>query len=132
MHTALMHIWHNIDKIDDPESSQAIVLAVTIVKNCAYALMDGAAREPDPAETKKDFDATGLEEALHIMPASTIIKVVNKLGGENKNIFLLKYAYKFSRRKIAKTLDDTEANIAARLYKAQRRLRALLLRGGFR
>ena len=128
---AFAQIWKNIGKIDDPRGSQALVFAVTIAKNCAYALMADNARGTDPTKDNWDFDAGGIEEALYVMPSSAIIKVVNKLGGENKNIFLLKYTYGLSMRKIAGTLNEAESNIAVRLRKAQRRLRALLLRGDY-
>ena len=131
LHDSFLHIWENIGKIDDPRSSQAIVLAVTIVRNRSYALLGMSRRNEDLLKKDKSFDARGIKEALNVMPAKSITKAVNKLGGENKNIFLLKYAYGFSCRKIAKTLDDSESNISVRLLKAQKRLRALLLRGGF-
>ena len=93
--------------------------------------MDDKARELTPEKANKDYNAGGLLDALYGMSAMDILRAVNKLGGENKNIFLLTYAYKFSRRKTAKTLNDIELNIHARLQKAQKRLRALLLRGDY-
>ncbi|MCL2057751.1 MAG: sigma-70 family RNA polymerase sigma factor [Oscillospiraceae bacterium] len=131
LYESFIHIWKNIDKVDDPRSSQTIVFAVTIVRNCAYALMENEARHVAPAQDKKPFDARGIEEALFDMSASDIIKVVNKLGGENKNIFLLNYGYGLSNKKTAMTLKESETVVRDRLHKTQRRLRALLLRGGF-
>ena len=131
LYEAYVQLWKNIDKVGDPAGSHAVVLAFTIAKNCAYALMESSPVDEKPANPDGDFNAAGIEEALYVMPASAITKVLNRLGGENKNIFLLKYAYGFSIHKIAGTLNDNEANIGARLYKAQRRLRTLLLRGEF-
>jgi len=122
-------IWKLIAEFDDPRSSRSIVLAVTIVRNCAYALSDGKAQDLEPAKESRDFSAKGLEKALYELSSSDIIKVVNKLGGENKNIFLMKYAFGFSNGKTAKTLKEPEGNVAARLQKAQRKLRVLLLKG---
>ena len=132
LHESFIQIWKNIDKIDDPRSSQAIVFAVTIARNCSYALMESEALYASPSVDAKPFNASGIQEALFDMSASDIIKVVNKLGGENKNIFLLKYAYGMALKKTAATLNESEAAVGERLHKLQRRLRALLLRGGFR
>ena len=129
LYEAFIQIWKNIDKIDDPASSRSIVLAVTITRNCSYALVKGKARDLQPVKERKEYTARGLDGALAEMSASDIIKVVNKLGGVNKNIFLLNYAFGFSHKKTAGTLNDTETNVAARLQKAQKKLRALLLRG---
>jgi len=126
---AFEHIWKNISKFDDPRGSRSIVLAVTIVRNCSYALMENKSRDLTPAKESREFSAYGLEDTLHEMSSSDITKVVNRLGGENKNIFLLKYAYGFSDAKTARTLNESENNVAARLQKAQKKLRALLLRG---
>ena len=129
LYNSFMHIWKNIKQIDDPRSSLAIVLVVTITRNCAYALADDAPYALKPEKENKNFNAGGIEEALYDMSASDIIRVVNKLGGENRNIFLSKYAFGISCGKTAKTLNESEASVAARLQKAQKRLRALLLRG---
>jgi RNA polymerase sigma-70 factor (ECF subfamily) len=131
LYNAFIHIANNIGRIGDPRSSKSIVFAVTIVRNCSYALMEIDAREYGEAKGEREFNAAGLADALRGMSARDIIKAVNKLGGENKNIFLLYYAYNFSCRKISKALNETETNVAARLQKAQKRLRALLLRGDY-
>ena len=91
--------------------------------------MDEKAQDLELSKENRDFSAKGLEKALHEMSSSDITKVVNRLGGENKNIFLLKYAFGFSCGKTAKTLSESERNVAARLQKAQKKLRVLLLRG---
>jgi len=129
LYEAFIQIWKNIDKFDDPGNSRSIVLAVTITRNCAYALVKGKTRDMQPVKEHKNYTARGLDDALAEMSASDIIKVVNKLGGVNKNIFLLNYAFGFTRKKTAGTLNDTETNVAARLQRAQKKLRALLLRG---
>jgi len=131
LYEAFIQIWKNIDKIDDPRGSRAIVLAVTMAKNCAYALMDNKAKEFSPEKQKKGFSVKGMEEALYEMPASDILKLVNRLGGENRNIFIFKYAYDISIRNTARALNETAQNIEARLQIAQKRLRSLLLRGGY-
>lgn len=125
------HIAKNINKIDDPRSSKTIVFAVTVVRNCAYALMEQGTAVRGAAKDDGNFNAAGLIDALRGMSAIDIVKAVNKLGGENKNIFLLKYAYKLTCSEIAKTLNETEQNIGARLGRAQKRLRALILRGDY-
>jgi len=128
LYEAFLCLWGNIDKVDDPAGSRAIVLAVTITKNCALSML--AKKTPDVgiARGKNTFSASGVGDMLYEMPAADLIKVVNKLGGLNRNIFLLKYAYGFKNRKTAKTLNEPEINVEARLRMAQRKLRALLLR----
>ena len=126
---AFVQIYKNIKKIDDPKSSRSVVFAVTIVRNCAYALLSGNSRDMRPAKTKNKFNAKGLENAMLEMSASDTVKAVNKLGGVNKNIFLLKYEFGFSNKKTAGTLNESETNVTARLQLAQKKLRAILLRG---
>lgn len=126
---AFVHIYRNIKKIGDPKNSRSIVFAVTIARNCAYALLPGKNRDLRLEKDKGGLSAKGLENAMLDMPASETVKIVNQLGGENKNIFLLKYEFGFSNKRTAGTLNETEINIAARLQKAQKKLRALLLRG---
>ena len=131
LYDSFIHISKNIKQVGDPRSSHTIVLAITIAKNCAYALLGGAQREFYPEKENKNFNAWGIEEALYEMSVSDIVRAVNKLGGENKNIFLLKYAFGFSQKKIAGTLNENDEIVAARLQKAQKRLRAILLRGRY-
>jgi len=129
LYDAFIQIWKNIGDVDDVRSSRSVVFAVTIVRNCAYALQERKTGELKPDKENKDYTARGLEHKLYEMPASDIVKAVNKLGGENRNIFLLKYAFNFTNVKIARTLNEPEINVAARLQRAQKKMRALLLRG---
>ena len=131
LYDSFIQVWKNIGSIDDPRNSRSIVLVITIVKNCAYALAENKGKDLEPVKDNQGFNSRGLEDALYDMSASDIIKVINKLGGKNKNVFLLKYAYDFTNKKTADTLKETKNNVAARLQKAQKKLRALLLRGGF-
>ena len=129
LYAAFELIWRHIAEFGDPRGSRSIVLAITIARNCAYALLGGKAQDLAPSKENRGFSAAGLENAIHEMSSSDILAAVNRLGGENKNIFLLKYAYGFTNAKTARTLGEPEGNVAARLHKAQKKLRALLLRG---
>ena len=128
LYESFLCLWGNIKFVDDPAGSRSIVLAVTIAKNCAFAMLEKKAPDVGIARGKNSFSASGIGEMLYEMPAADLIRLVNKLGGVNRNIFLLKYAYGFNNRKTAKTLHESEINVEARLRMAQRKLRALLLR----
>ena len=130
LYNAFVHIGKNIASIGDPGSSHAVAFVVTIAKSCAFSLAGGQPREALVARGGRDFSIKGVEDALYEMSASDIIKIVNRLGGVNKNIFLLKYAYGMPVRKISQILGDTEANIEIRLNRAQKKLCGILAEGG--
>lgn len=125
---AFKYIWKNIGKFDEPGGSRSIVLAVTIAKNCAYALQDGKPFAGFGDDERRGVSVKGMEQALYNMSSDEIIKAVNKLGGKNKNVFLLKYAFDFTNKKSAGTLGESEDDIEDRLYISQKKIRSLMLK----
>jgi len=123
-------IQKHIRKIDDPLSSRAASFVVTVAKTCALSALRIKTRDSGDADRDSGYDSHDIETALYEISAAEIITFVNKLGGVNKNIFLLKHAFGLSLSDIAEMLGDSAANVAARLQKAQRRLGALIMRGG--
>ena len=125
------HIRKNIKLIDDPAGSRSIVFATAVAKCCAYAMTKRAMPERKFYQSNNDFSVRKLENALAEMSAYDISAAVNRLGGLNRNIFILTYVYGASIRRVSRILGEAEAVTAWRLQTAQRKLCALLSGGGF-
>lgn len=128
---AMIRIYRNLDKIEDPDSGRAAAFVVTIVKNAALTILQKEkAYSFDPLEELYE-DSFNLES--HIVAqisADKIYQTVDMLEEDAKNVFLLKYSYGLSHREIGEALGLTENNVTVKLHRAKKKLAELLLKGG--
>jgi RNA polymerase sigma-70 factor (ECF subfamily) len=121
---AFIRAYKHMHKIGDPDAGQSVSYLVTIVRNVAINLYHKEKRvtpvdvtEHDEAD---DFDLENLVTTRD--EAVEALKLVNRLGDEQKAVFLLKYAHDMSHREIARALGITENNVTVRLYRAKTKL----------
>jgi len=129
---ALLRIYKNLHKIDDPTSKKTIAFLVTIVKNVALTML---AREKAyitqeyDENQEDDFDLE--QQTISALSSENIYKIIDQLSEELKGVFLLKYAYDLSHREIGQMLGITENNVTVRLHRAKNKLAALLQKEGY-
>ena len=132
---AFIRVYKNMRKIEDPASPRSAAFLVTITKNVALTMLRKANRvtfapyEDFMAEEADPFDLE--REALAKISAEEIYAIVAQLPEEQKNVFLLRFAYDMPLREIGKTLGLTENNVAVRLHRAKKKLSELLTKGGY-
>lgn len=129
---ALIRIYKNLSKIEDPNSNRSVAYLITIVKNTALSMLSkeqGKAYDPIEETVQDEFD---LEDAiLSDISSGEIMSVVDLLGEELKGVFLLKYAYDLPHKEIGKQLGISENNVTVRLHRAKKKLAALLVKEGY-
>lgn len=125
---ALLRIYRNIHKIQDPASPQAAAFVVTIVKNVALTMLKKHSREVvEEHAFEKQADEGNLEEqVVAALSSQEIYALVDGLREEYKSVFLLKYAYELSHKEIGELLDISENNVTVRLHRAKQKLQALV------
>lgn len=124
---ALLRIYKNLGKIDDPASKQSISFVVTIVKNVALTMLQKKIKNTAEELVVEPGDGFELEE--HVVSAlseAEIYNVVGELGEEYKSVFLLKYAYDMSNKEIASMLDIAPNHVGVLLFRAKKKLAAML------
>ncbi|MDR1439101.1 MAG: sigma-70 family RNA polymerase sigma factor [Clostridiales bacterium] len=124
---AFIRVYKNIGKIDDPASNSAIAFVATITKNCALTLL--RKRGGQPAEALPDEIGGGVEPEAYViekLSSEEIYRLINRLGEEDKNIFLLKFAYGMSHKEIGRTLGMAENNVTVRLHRTRKKLGAMV------
>lgn len=124
---AYIRIYKNLHKIDDPASSQTIAFVVTIVKNVALTMLARQKKQTtEEYDEEQPSDINLEDDILSALSSEKIYAVVNQLEEDLKSVFLLKYAYDYSNKEIAKLLYISESNVGVRLHRAKRKLAALL------
>ena len=124
---AMIRIYKNIDKIDDPNANKAVAFIVTIVKNTALTLyhrVNNQQTEPVEESIADSFDLENF--VLSEISAESIYSVIDRLNEELKSVFLLKFAYDLSHKEIGNTLNITENNMTVRLHRAKKKISELL------
>lgn len=124
---AFMRIYKNLHKIEDVDSNMTISFLVTIVKNTSLTLLKkekGISSEEIPENYEDDFN---LEDfVLGKIVSIDIYKILDKLDGESKSIFLFKYGQDLSNKDIANILNLSENNVALKLHRAKKKLSMLV------
>lgn len=122
-----IRIYKNLHKIDDPSSNQTIAFVVTIAKNAALTMLNRQKKQCVEEYDEQQPSEINLEEdVLSAMSSEKIYSVVDRLEEELKGVFMLKYAYDYSNKEIAKLLCISENNVGVRLHRAKKKLAALL------
>jgi len=132
---AFIRVYKNLRKIDDPTSPRAAAFLVTIVKNVSLTMLQKERKgqtEPFEDGMAQEADTYDLErETLAKISADEIYALVDRLSEEQKNVFLLRFAYDMPLREIGKTLGLSENNTAVILHRAKKKLSELLTKGGY-
>lgn len=129
---AFIRVYKNLDKIDDPDSKMSIAFIMTITKNIALTLVKREQKwNYDEITEEKEAEINIEASILDNISASEIIKLIDELNDELKNVFLLKYAKELSHREIADVLGITENNVTVRLHRAKQKLSILLEKEGY-
>ena len=130
---AYIRVYKNLHKIEDPASNKSIAFVVTITKNAALTLLakrKGVLIQQEPLDEtwEDDFDLEGT--AIAGLNAEGIFSIIGNLSDELRSVFLLKYANDLSHKEIGEVLGISENNVTVRLFRARKRLAAMLAEGG--
>lgn len=129
---AYMRIYKNMHKIDNPASGRCIAFIVTIVKNTALTLLSKQNRQVISIDELNKDDGFDLEQFVcSEISSEEIYRLINQLSEELRSVFLLRFAYDLSHRKIGEMLNITENNVTVRLHRAKKRIAALLIKEGY-
>lgn len=128
---ALIRIYKNIHKIDDPASNRTIAFVITITKNAALTLLRRNAGPYDEIdENQRDsFDLEG--HVVSGISSERIYELLSGIGEELRSVFLLKYAYDLSHKEIGEALGISENNVTVRLHRAKKKIASLLEKEGY-
>ncbi len=128
---AFLRIYRNLGKVDNPDSPKSAAFFVTIVRNTSLTLLKSRRNETVSFE---EFEPQALDsperEALMNASVEAIGAVLNRLGGEMKDAFMLKYSNDLPHREIAKILGTSENNVTVMLHRARKKLAEMLREEG--
>jgi RNA polymerase sigma-70 factor (ECF subfamily) len=124
---AYLRVYRNLDKVEDPDSPRSAAFLVTIVRNVALTILSKGRRETieEPDETRADpldLEASVLSD----IASEKLFVIIGKLDEQQRNIFLLKYAYDLSHSEIAEQLHITENNVTVKLHRVRKKLAEII------
>lgn len=129
---AFLRIYKNLDKIDDPKSNKCIAFIVTIVKNVSLTLLKRRAQQTTEELFDNQQDSFELESfVVSELSSQEIYGLLEQLGEEYKNVFLLKYAHDLSNKEIGATLDISPNHVGVLLHRAKKKLSDILRERGY-
>ena len=127
---AYIRIYHNLDKIEDPDSPRSIAFIATIVRNVALTIRSqGKSDVTDNIENFEEViaDQNDMEEnILSEMASEKLVLIIRKLDEQSQNIFLMKYAYDLPHKEIAEQMNITENYVTVKLYRIKKQLAKLV------
>lgn len=133
VHDAMMKVIDSIDMIDLEDEEQTKILLEVIAASSARNFLN---REKKPSGTEggvsafEDFVSDPCDIAVSHEAYEDLLKAIDSMSGEDRDICLLKYVNGLSEREIAKVLDIPRNTIKFKAYRAQRKLRDILRKGG--
>lgn len=130
---AMLRIYKNLHKIDDPATGRSASFVVTVVKNVALTMLQKETRV-EQSELTDDLreESYDLEqEVLSGLTSESILSLLDQIGDELRHVFVLKYAHDLSHKEIGKALGITENNVTVRLHRAKKKLSEILAREGY-
>ena len=135
VHASFLKIIEILDKFEEPESSKAKNLIVTIVKHKAIDVLRREKRiELVPPEELDDGYCSGEplpdDAVLSRLSCEEILACFMRLEEHYRIILGLRYYQQLSCAEIARALDISRKNADIRLYRAKKRLYALLCEEG--
>jgi RNA polymerase sigma-70 factor (ECF subfamily) len=135
---AYIRIYKNLHKIDNPASGRCIAFITTIVRNTALTLLNKQNKQPVSflsQDTIEEFDRdTNFDLEQYVcseISSEEIFKAINLLGEDLKSVFLLKFSYDLSHKKIGELLNISENNVTVRLHRAKKKLTGILVKEGY-
>lgn len=129
---AFIRIYKNMRKIEDPASNRCLAFVATITRNTALTLLQKERRQPAELPDEEQPDGFNLEEhVLTAVSAERMLALMDGLNEELRSVFLLKYAYDLPHKTIGRLLGITENNVNVRLYRAKKKIAALLAKEGY-
>lgn len=129
---ALIRIYKNLHKIEDPTSNQSIAFVVTIAKNAALTMLSKEkkqAAEPIDEAQQDSFDLEGY--MLAELSSEKIYGILSQIGEELRSVFVLKYARDLPHKEIGQLLGISENNVTVRLHRAKKKLAQILVKEGY-
>lgn len=130
---AMLRIYKNLHKIDDPADGRSVSFVVTIVKNAALSMLQKETRV-EQSELTDDLreEAYDLEQqVISDLSSENILGLLDEIGDELRSVFVLKYAHDLSHREIGRALGISENNVTVRLHRAKKKLSVILAREGY-
>ena len=129
---AMIRVYKNIHKIEDPTQPRSIAFLMTILRNVALTMLEREKKQPLSLEILPEDASSNLEhQVLGAISAEAIHRLVDRLPTDQKTVFLLKYAHDLSAKEIAATLQITENNVNVRLHRAKKKLAESLEKEGY-
>ncbi len=129
---AYLRIYKNLSKIDDVDSGRSIAFLVTIAKNAALTLLEKKNKNATAEIPEEQADGFELEgQVVAALGTEEIYRLINSVGEEYKNVFLLKYAYDYSNQEIGKLLKINANHVGVLLHRAKKKLAAILREEGY-
>jgi RNA polymerase sigma-70 factor (ECF subfamily) len=128
---AYLRVYKNLGKIDDPDSGRSIAFLVTIVKNAALTLLKKEMR--NTSEELFDNQEDGFELENYVVSAISSdeqYKTLNRIGEEQRSVFLMKYAYDYSNQEIGKALGVNANHVGVLLHRAKKKIAAIMAEEG--
>lgn len=127
---AFLVLCRHMEQIDRPDSSRTRNFLATIVKNKALDLLRKRNRHPEEALAEQpDNISSGvdvLDEVLRRAEREDLVAAIGKLDEKYRSVFIYKYLYEMSDRKIADILEIEPKNVNVRMFRARKKLQELL------
>lgn len=125
VHNAFVKIAENISVIDEAMCPRTKGLVITITEHTAIDLYRKK-RHNDMTESLTEIPWASVD-----FEGGTILAVcIGKLPAHYRQVILLKYAYGFSNKEIAKLMAITESNVAKLGQRAKKMLRDIFVEEG--
>ncbi len=129
---AYLRIYKNLAKVEDVDSPRSIAFLVTIAKNAALTLLEKKNKSAVSELTEDKSDGFELEgHVISALGTEDIYRLINSVGEEYKNVFLLKYAYDYSNQEIGKLLNINANHVGVLLHRAKKKLASILREEGY-
>ncbi len=124
---AFIKIAKNVDQIEDITSHKTRNFTVIIAKNTSLDMLEKEKRHKGliSFEEIKEFDATE-EFDLKTIDKKEILKIINKLCEEDRDIILMKYYYNYKEKEIAQMLGISYQASRKRIQRAREKLEKYL------
>ncbi len=134
VHDAMMKVIDSIDIIDTNNEKKTKVLLVVIARNRAQNFLRAKEKQ---TLYETDVDYTGdfcaddpLDLVISRDTLDAVLKVIDSLSDEYRDVCLLKYVNGLNEKEIAELLDMPQNVVKFRAYRAKRNLREALRKGG--
>jgi RNA polymerase sigma-70 factor (ECF subfamily) len=132
VHSAIIKIYNNSNKIDDVRCKKTRAFVVIIVRNIAINIYNrkkmGSEINIELSEniTKEEHLIDPEQHMLRIDNAEWVARKLAQINPEYADIIVMRYTYQFSISEIACLINTSENNIRVKLYRARKALREVM------